>query len=676
LLWSPAYAGGALASLAESSPVRWNVRERAALHALSFVLFASVVVFLVLLCRRLESDDRGIAAVVSAVVLGSPLLVYGTSDYSMSHLPSAFAAALLIASALTLACSGTMAVGLLVGAALGLSTVIRWQDALLGILIIPALVSLPRWRARFSVLSGVAAGWFLVVSVQLHAWHLERGNWLLVPQGSGYVRWFEPAIVHALFSGRSGLLTWSPVFGLAIVGLLLPWRLNVARSWAWCSLLALAAELYLSAAAADWWGGHAYGLRRMASTVPLLPLGLLNLRRHLGRALAPLLILCSLFGLACAHLYSSGVEDLSLLFGSPSAGTEGAQLADLASDTATARQNASHWGLPQLTDYFNPGHPAAGGVVFTVAILAVLGSLVVVAAIRVPARRSIALGCAGALGLAVYGHARLGSGAAPDPEERSRYQGVVDSWIAPPRQYDRELVERAAVQPMPPGRSESYRYLEAFLEYRGGDPARAGSLLRALSGRGDPSAAHALDRAATIASGRQIVRWIPAEVFRPSRGHPQLLVPLAARDEPVTDVTLTIDPGSSEESATFDLLSVALPDSPIKVRWDKPSRIELAVAGATAEGGVSWRPGGVLHLRLLIDRDHSVVTVSLGDDPAIRLKLPLSGQAPAPDGILLGRVREAGSSAAVFRGATYADLVVVAGKSARPASMIWQNPSP
>jgi hypothetical protein len=162
------------------------------------------------------------------------------------------------------------------GAAAGAAALMRWQDA-----VILAVVALDLfWRIRGGLPVGRAIAFgaaSLVVAAtaflpQMIVWQTLYGQPLAMPQGEGFMRWGEPALMDILFSDWHGLLTWTPIVGLALAGLAAVWRRD--RRVGAAALLFFALSWYVNAAVADWWAGEAFGARRFVSCVPVFTLGL------------------------------------------------------------------------------------------------------------------------------------------------------------------------------------------------------------------------------------------------------------------------------------------------------------------------------------------------------------------------------------------------------------------
>lgn len=209
--------------------------------------------------------------------LGGPLAWYAVYEPSMPHALAAATATATLASALPLRARSVRSAAVL-GALLGLATLMRPQHGVLAVLPFVECIAVVRRdssqaRAATMRLGITAAVASIVFAPQLMAWKAIYGQWLVVPQGAGFMRWTEPMVSAVLFSSRNGLFTSTPILWIAcMLGVPLLWRRHRATTVALA--LFLLSQAYVNGAAWDWWGGGAYGGRRMLGSSLLFALGL------------------------------------------------------------------------------------------------------------------------------------------------------------------------------------------------------------------------------------------------------------------------------------------------------------------------------------------------------------------------------------------------------------------
>ncbi|MBX7184573.1 MAG: hypothetical protein K1Y01_05440 [Vicinamibacteria bacterium] len=191
---------------------------------------------------------------------------------------------------------------LVMGLVLGVGMSVRWQNGVY--LLLPA-VDLLAAAARREALGGIvrrglsmSAGVFVGILPQMLAWKAIYGEYLLSypPHGADFLRLDRPFLLNTLFSSRHGLLSWTPVFWLCVLGLI-PLTRRHPRRFAilWAPLLIMT---YVNACSGDWWSGGAYSNRRFDSLLPVFALGLAAflqsattfVRRHPTTLLAGLVI--------------------------------------------------------------------------------------------------------------------------------------------------------------------------------------------------------------------------------------------------------------------------------------------------------------------------------------------------------------------------------------------------
>jgi hypothetical protein len=239
--------------------------------------FAAVLLIHSLLLRHF---DRRVAFGASLLTWGATNLHwYMVQQPTMSHAPSAFAAALVI----WLWDRDRSRRGLwgyaLLGLSMGVAMCVRWQNGVL--LVLPGLELLrslwqePRrlsgWAAGGAcLLAGAAVGAF----PQMAAWKVLYDEWILryPPHGADFMRFDHPYILNTLFSSRHGLLSWTPILWGGFLGFLPLVRRR--RALALPLLVPLVLMTYVNMCSGDWWAGGSFSNRRFDSLLPVLAIGL------------------------------------------------------------------------------------------------------------------------------------------------------------------------------------------------------------------------------------------------------------------------------------------------------------------------------------------------------------------------------------------------------------------
>jgi hypothetical protein len=282
LLWTPFFvAADGLGAVLGALGFEVNTSGYGPLHlnavALGSFGYGVLALFLIHAFLRRHFGDR--------LAGGAVLLLWWASFFEWylveQPLTSHPASVLLVALFFLLRQNGSFASplgSLTLGLTLGLGMSVRWQNGVY--LLLPA-VDLLAAALRRESLAGlvrrgvmIGAGVFVGILPQMLAWKAIYGDYLLryPPHGADFVRLDRPFFLNTLFSSRHGLLSWTPVFWLCLLGLIPLTRRNPRRfAILWAPVLIMT---YVNACSGDWWSGGAYSNRRFDSLLPVFALGL------------------------------------------------------------------------------------------------------------------------------------------------------------------------------------------------------------------------------------------------------------------------------------------------------------------------------------------------------------------------------------------------------------------
>lgn len=225
---------------------------------------------LILLYRLLLTFTKPLisAITISLIALASHFLFYGAVDPVNSHALSFFAAALF----LTFLFQKQL---FLSGVALGLIALIRPQDAIYGILLLPFI--------NKKTLLVIAIGFLIFFSPQMIVWFSLTGNPILSPYFTGgeHFSFLAPHLFSVLFSLQNGLLVYTPLFLISLLGYMRSWEKQ--QSYKWLSLILLFLSLYLVASWSSFDQGASYSGRMFISMLPIIAIALSKLLTYLAK---------------------------------------------------------------------------------------------------------------------------------------------------------------------------------------------------------------------------------------------------------------------------------------------------------------------------------------------------------------------------------------------------------
>jgi hypothetical protein len=240
--------------------------------SLACVLAAGVIAYRFARARW-GAGPAGLA--IAAVGLATPLTAYTLFESGYNHTFSVFTITAFCLYLLHTHPNRTPRQWLILGGLGSLMTLTHIQEGIYLILVpIEAIWlvcrrawSWPSWR---SYLAFAGAG--LIVAIpQLIVDIVIYGRLFPLPAPNISFDFFHPHLLDLLISTHHGWLSWSPLVIVALLGLPL-----VVRKLGWFAaglIIAGVIDFWVNASLSDWWGGLAFGARRLTDQSLLLVLG-------------------------------------------------------------------------------------------------------------------------------------------------------------------------------------------------------------------------------------------------------------------------------------------------------------------------------------------------------------------------------------------------------------------
>ncbi len=247
-------------------------------------VFAGLAYFiagLALLQRVLERHFSTTTTLLSLVVItfGTNLFHYGTSDNIFSHVYSfcLFSALLFLTEKWYETAQRWPAILLAIVA--GLITIVRPTNVIM-LIVVPLLGISSRvalrerllFLRRHLVTVLLCLGIYgLTILPLLSYWKYTTGHWIVNSYQGFVFNWTRPELINVLFSVRKGLLFWSPILLLSLIGFYF-----VARYWKGFllpAIVVITAHTYVVASWPAWWFGGSFGHRAFTEILPLFAVG-------------------------------------------------------------------------------------------------------------------------------------------------------------------------------------------------------------------------------------------------------------------------------------------------------------------------------------------------------------------------------------------------------------------
>lgn len=222
-------------------------------------------------------NDRVSIMTTTAIAGATNLLFYGSLDAVNSHALSFFTVTLFLYYVLMKKSLNFFLVGIL----LGLIGIIRMQDLIVSIVLIPYV--------RLTTVPKILFGLIVALIPQLLAWQMLYGNFWINPylSGSEGFNLLNLHILGVLFSSMNGLFLWTPTVFFGFIGLVFfhprgggAFTSGVLRR----TLIGIfIAQLVVISGWSTWWQGASFSGRMFVGTLPILSFGIATIFSRLER---------------------------------------------------------------------------------------------------------------------------------------------------------------------------------------------------------------------------------------------------------------------------------------------------------------------------------------------------------------------------------------------------------
>jgi hypothetical protein len=223
---------------------------------------------------------RNSMTVVFTLLFATPLIYFMVYEAIWSHLAGFFAVSLFIYVWYVKQDIQSVKKYLALGALLGLVSLIRWQNLVLIIFLIP------EWVRYFQVslkktlyyICSTFVTFFLFALPQLVVWKIIYGHFVTKPySNSAFIYLLHPRILQFLFSPLYGMFWWTPLYIIAFVGLIY-FAIKYPKI-GWLFIVFLLLQIYINSSLSDWFGGGlgggSFGARRMLDYSLIYGVGIL-----------------------------------------------------------------------------------------------------------------------------------------------------------------------------------------------------------------------------------------------------------------------------------------------------------------------------------------------------------------------------------------------------------------
>ncbi len=249
------------------------------------LLFSALFYFIIglnFLRKALEKffDTFIVALVIMLTVFGTNLFYYATIAGAMSHVYSFSLLCVFIYYTIMWYERQSIKNSLLLGLVLGLITIIRPNNIIMGLIfVLYGITSFKDIALRFRFfLKNYSKILIMIVCIvalcvpQFIYWKVVTGGWFYYSYLDEHFYFSRPQFINGLFSFRKGWFVYTPIMMFALVGLLLSYKR--LKPFFTAAIIFILIDLWIAFAWWCWWYGGSFGQRSLIDIYGVMAIGL------------------------------------------------------------------------------------------------------------------------------------------------------------------------------------------------------------------------------------------------------------------------------------------------------------------------------------------------------------------------------------------------------------------
>ena len=229
-------------------------------------LWGSIALIMIYKTLKYYFNTRISFIATSTLWLATPFVYYQFFEPSMSHTASIMMSSIFLWYVVQSIHKQKISY-MMIGSIIFLMIAVRWQNIVFIVAMLPVVVHFFSRRISIKLFMTVVLSTSIFFVIQSYFWKILYDAYVIIPQGSHFIG-TSFYFMETLFSTNRGLLVWSPIIMISLIGAFFLYKKQpyIARA----CILAFLLQWIVNSLLSDPGGGDAFGGRRFISTIPFI----------------------------------------------------------------------------------------------------------------------------------------------------------------------------------------------------------------------------------------------------------------------------------------------------------------------------------------------------------------------------------------------------------------------